>query len=226
MDAASIIMMIEEHIITPALIAFGGIILGMVKHYAEKISKSIEAKNEMSNIEKQATLRNQLIQTISEAVKAAVASNMDTAKKMKIGGNKLTDEQIAKLNQSAINIVLASLPPALTEDGGSLLEVIGSKEKLNNLINAFLEKYVYEYKSEDSSSESCEQTYEEDNKNTSILSENEIDNLLSALSENEVSPEMWDEIHNNRGPDEEEEQQHDISETATTSHRKQTPVLF
>lgn len=146
MDSYTFFRMIEEHVLLPVIIAFGAAILLICKHFFDKISKSIVAKNEISEMDKQASIRNKLMITLQESVKTAVASNMQTASAMKSGGRKLEEYQIQELNNSAMNIVLGSLPPSLTEEGGVLLDFIGSKEKLNGLISAMIEKYVYEYK--------------------------------------------------------------------------------
>lgn len=146
MDSYTFLRMIEEHVLLPVIIAFGAAILLICKHFFDKISKSIVAKNEISEMDKQASIRNKLMITLQESVKTAVASNMQTASAMKSGGRKLEEYQIQELNNSAMNIVLGSLPPSLTEEGGVLLDFIGSREKLNGLISAMIEKYVYEYK--------------------------------------------------------------------------------
>lgn len=146
MDSYTFFRMIEEHVLLPVIIAFGAAILLICKHFFDKISKSIVAKNEISEMDKQVSIRNKLMITLQESVKTAVASNMQTASAMKSGGRKLEEYQIQELNNSAMNIVLGSLPPSLTEEGGVLLDFIGSKEKLNGLISAMIEKYVYEYK--------------------------------------------------------------------------------
>lgn len=141
-----IIGAIGDHIIVPIIMAIGVGILFVLKHYIDKISKSIVAKNEISAMEKQSTVRKELLTTLSTIVEAAVGSNMQIANAMKANGEKLTPEQISELNQSAKKLVINSLPPSLTNDGGVLLEIIGGREKLDAVIDSLMEKSVYEYK--------------------------------------------------------------------------------
>lgn len=137
---------IWDHVMIPIIIAIGVALAFVVKHYADKVSKSIVAKNEISAMEKQSSVRKELLTTLSTIVEAAVGSNMQIANTMKASGQKLTPEQISELNQSAKKLVINSLPPSLTNENGVLLEIIGGKEKLDAVIDSMMEKYVYEYK--------------------------------------------------------------------------------
>lgn len=135
-----------DHIFIPILIAIGAAMLYVIKHYADKISKSIVAKNELAAMEKENTARKEILNTLSTMVESAVASNMQLADAMKKNGAKLNEDQIAELNRSAKQLVINTLPPSLTNEGGVLLEIIGGREKLDAIIQSMMEKYVYEYK--------------------------------------------------------------------------------
>lgn len=137
---------ISDHVVIPLIIAFGAAMLFVFKDRFDKIAKSIVAKNELSEMEKETNIRKQLLETIDNQVKAAVASNMSIANEMKNNGEKLSEDQIRKLNDSAKRLVLNSLPPSLTENNGVLLEIIGGRDKLEGVIEVMLEKHVYEYK--------------------------------------------------------------------------------
>lgn len=140
------IEMIKQQLVLPLIVTFIGGLVYFGKKYMDQISRSILAKNEMTVLEKESQLRNQVLQTISESTKSAVAYNMETANSIKAEGRYLTEDEITELNESAMNIVLNSLPPSLTEEDGVLLKLIGNKEKLIALIKSYMEKYVYEYK--------------------------------------------------------------------------------
>lgn len=146
MDWNIVIGGIWDHILIPVLIAIGVGIAAAAKYYADKISKSVVARNELASMEKENTVRKDLLTTLSTTVEAAVASNMQLANVMKKNGNKLTDDQISELNRSAKQLVLNTLPPSLTEEGGVLLEIIGGRDRLDAIISSMMEKYVYEYK--------------------------------------------------------------------------------
>lgn len=137
---------ILDHIFVPVMIVIGAALVIVVKHYADKIAKSIVAKNEISSMTKENTARKELIETLNSIVGSAVASNMQLAEAMKKNGQKLTQEQIDELNNTCKTLVINSLPLSLTEDNGILLEVIGGREKLDAIISSMMEKHVYEYK--------------------------------------------------------------------------------
>lgn len=143
---SEIFQSIMNSLILPIIVAFCGAIVYLVKKFIDRISNSIESKNEIEKVTKSNELKQQLLKEIENVVVAAVATNMPKADKYKEGGNKLTDEQILELNQSARNLAYAMLPNSITEENGFLLGVIGNKEKLNILIDSFIEKATYEYK--------------------------------------------------------------------------------
>lgn len=137
---------LKTQLVLPLLIGCIGVIIYLSKYYMDKVSKSIVIKNEMATMEKETAVRNQVIQTIAEGTKSAVALNMDTANLLKEHGGFLSENEITELNQSAINLVLASLPSSLTDEDGALSKLIGGQEKLISIIKLFMERYVYEYK--------------------------------------------------------------------------------
>lgn len=146
MDSTMFWSYVLDHIGVPVLCAIGAAVVMVVKYYADKIAKSVVAKNELSAMSKKNTIRNELLVTLSEVVKAAVASNMELSDQMKQNGHKLTDDEIRELNGTVMRLVMNTLPPSLTNDDGVLLEIIGGKDKLESIIKSMMEKYVYEYK--------------------------------------------------------------------------------
>ena len=134
----------------PILMAAGTAAAGsvpiIIKSYAGKISKSIETKNELESLTKVNEQRETLMKQIGISVKAAVASNMQAADKMKSGGNKLSDDQVDELQRNAKQLALDSLPESLTTKDGVLNNIIGGNDRLNSIIDGYLEQYVYEYK--------------------------------------------------------------------------------
>lgn len=131
----------------PILALFGGAIVVLLQKFGNKITKSIDAKNEIASLNKQSATRIQLLSELKVFVEAAVASNMQLAEKMKAAqGGQLTDEQGAELQAAAKELVYKVLPPSLTEDDGVLLEVIGGRGRLDAIIDNLIEQYVYEYK--------------------------------------------------------------------------------
>ncbi len=146
MDSYQWVSAIFDNIGIPILAAFGAIIVGLINSFAKKITASIVAKNDAESLEKVFATKSYVIQEIDKIVEAAVASNMQIAEDMKRAGQKLSEEQITQLQESAKELVLNSLPASLTEESGSMIQVIGGQDKLYALISALLEKHVYEYK--------------------------------------------------------------------------------
>lgn len=141
-----ILSTIMSSLVIPIILAFCGGIVYLVKKYVDRITTSIEAKNEIEKVTTTNKLKQQLLDEIEKVVNTAVATNMPKADKYKEGGNKLTEDQIKELNESARNLALAMLPNSITEENGFLLGVIGTKEKLNVLIDSYIEKATYDYK--------------------------------------------------------------------------------
>lgn len=146
MDGNMWLNAIFDNIGIPILAALGGVLVFLLKSFADKITKSIVAKNEAASLEKVFAVKSYVMQEITTVVEAAVASNMQIADDMKRAGQKLTEEQIQQLQESAKTLVVNSLPASLTEENGSMIQIIGGTDKLDALINAMIEKSVYEYK--------------------------------------------------------------------------------
>ena len=129
------------------LVLFGGAIVTLLQKFGNKITKSIDAKNEIAALNKQSATRIQLLEELKVFVEAAVASNMQLAEKMKeASGGKLDEEQSNELKQAAKDLVYKVLPASLTDDDGVLLEVIGGRGRLDAIIDNLIEQYVFEYK--------------------------------------------------------------------------------
>lgn len=137
---------VMDNIITPVLVVIGSAILMVVRSYVKRIRDSIIAKNEMVSLDSLTRIKNNLLEEIETIVKAAVFTNMNLANAMKIGGKKLTDTEIEMLQQSTKSLVYQTLPTTLTEDNGVMLEVIGGKDRLDGIINNFIEKSVIDAK--------------------------------------------------------------------------------
>lgn len=216
MEFYNFIQMIEEHVILPIIIAFGAAILIICKHFFDKISKSIVAKNEISEMQKQVSIRNELMNTIQEAVKTAVASNMQTANAMKSGGRKLDEDQIKELNDNAMKLIIGYLPPSLTEEGGLLLEYIGSREKLDNMIYAMIEKTVYDYKINTVNKQDTITVAEDTNNDECATSTLEDEESVDDTAGEETSEVLGDD----------HECTVDCIDIHSTRKRRSTPVLF
>ena len=137
-----------NNVLLPLLIAIGSAMLIVAKSYIKRIMKSIEAKNDLESLMKLNEMKSTLINEIGIIVDAAVGSNMQLADKMKSENEncKLTNDQMKLLNESAKELIMKALPESLTNENGSLLNIIGGKDKLDAIIEGMLEKYVYEYK--------------------------------------------------------------------------------
>jgi hypothetical protein len=131
----------------PALATIASVVLVAITNYVKKAVESFQAKNDLDKLKKLNEIKSTLLDQIETVVKSVVASKMQIALGYKEKNNgSLTEQQASELKTKAREETLAMLPNSLTEDGGSLLSIIGSKEKLNLIIDSFIEKYVYEYK--------------------------------------------------------------------------------
>lgn len=130
----------------PVVSALGGWVLIYIKKYIKRTLEMAEATNELNYLQKMNEVRDQILKEIEKTVKSVVASNMDLAKRMKEDLGYLTDDQIKKLNATAMEMIMASLPASLTQADGTLLNVIGGFDKLDVIIRNYMEQYVYEYK--------------------------------------------------------------------------------
>jgi hypothetical protein len=137
---------VMETVVMPILLIIFTSIVTIAKVYAKRVVDSIVAKNELISLGNITAIKGNLLTNISTIVQAAVSSNMSLAENLKSGGNKLTDEQVAMLQDSTKQLVYKSLPPALTEDDGAMLKIIGGKEQLDTIINTSLEQSVIDAK--------------------------------------------------------------------------------
>ena len=134
-----------NNIVTPLIVAIVGIGVTIITIMGNRFVKNVEAKTALTKAMKKDTARVEAIKYIETTVEAAVAANMQMANKMKASGHKLTPEESRLLNERARRTIYASLPPEF-DDGGVLLALIGNREKLDNIVDNLIEKYVYEYK--------------------------------------------------------------------------------
>ena len=136
-----------DNIIMPALLVIASAVLVVLKSYIKKVTDSMIAKNELATLNNIASIKNHLLAEIATIVQAAVSSNMSIANSLKIDNGKLTDDQIIMLQTSARELIYQALPDNLTDDNGSLMKIIGGKDKLDAIINSLLEHAVIEAKS-------------------------------------------------------------------------------
>lgn len=137
-----------NNILLPLILSLGSAILVTGKNYVKRIVKSIEAKNDLESLTKLNEMKSLLMNEIGTIVEAAVGSNMQLADKMKSQNedHKLTEEQVTELGTAAKDLVMRALPASLTDENGSLLNIIGGKDRLDAIIEGLLEKSVYDYK--------------------------------------------------------------------------------
>ena len=134
MDFYTFMSAVFEHITVPIIILIGGVIIAVLKPYANKITNSLTMKNEMESLEKMTKAKSNLMEQLDKLVESAVASNMQLADKMKENGHKLTEDEIAELNRSAKDLVVSSLPIEVLDHEGDLYKLIGGDEKLDKMI--------------------------------------------------------------------------------------------
>lgn len=135
-------------ILLPGILALGSYLMIMARSYIKRITVSIEAKNELEQLKQTNEIKSQLLKEIESMTKSAVASNMQRADAIKRCNpdHKLTDDEASILANDARDLVISSLPDSLTKEGSALLSIIGGADKLQTIINGFIEKHVYEYK--------------------------------------------------------------------------------
>lgn len=151
------VMSAVKSVIIPIVSLVGGWVLLYIKKYVKRMMDTAEVTAELNYLQKMNEVKAQVMEEISNVVKSVVASNMDLAKMMKQESETghLTDEQVVELNKKAMDLILASLPTSLTEEGGTLLNVIGDMDKLKTIIKNLIDQYVYEYKKTDNK-DSCQ----------------------------------------------------------------------
>ncbi|MCM1439523.1 MAG: hypothetical protein NC131_10045 [Roseburia sp.] len=133
-----------QNLWVPLLVVAFSVVIGIAKHYADLFVKMFTERQKVESVEKIASARQKLTQEIDSTTEAAVASTMDMVDNMKKSGKKLTQEQIATVNDSAKSIVFKSLP--LDISGMTPSEILGGEDVLNIMIDAAIEKYVLDYK--------------------------------------------------------------------------------
>ena len=137
-----------DQIVMPVLVVIASAVLVVVKSYVKKVTDSMIAKNELATLNNIASIKNHLLAEIATIVQAAVSSNMSVADTLKASnGGGLSDEQIAMLQTSARELIYQALPDNLTDENGSLMKIVGGKDKLDAIINGLLEHAVIEAKS-------------------------------------------------------------------------------
>lgn len=137
---------ILDSVIMPMIVAGCTALFVMIRKYVKRIAEAIEAKIELEMLVKTNEVKSQLLAEIDKMVESAVGSNMQLADQMKSVGIKLTDDQKAELQLKAKNLVKNSLPITLTDKDGVLMKLVGGPERLDNIIDASIEKFVYKYK--------------------------------------------------------------------------------
>lgn len=148
MDSRAMLMQaIIDNILLPIVVVIGSSLLFIVKSYAKKITNSVISKNELMSLDNLTSIKNNLLTEIQTIVQAAVFTNMKLAETMKTGGKKLEETEITMLQNSAKRLVYQSLPLSLTDENGPMLKIIGGQEKLDSIINGYLEQAVINAKS-------------------------------------------------------------------------------
>ena len=146
---------VVDNILLPILVVIGSSLLVIAKTYVKRITDSIIAKNESVSLGNIASIKNHLLAEIATIVQAAVCTNMTIAESLKTGGIKLSDTDVSMLQDSAKQLIYQSLPPSLTDEAGSMLKIIGGKEKLDSIINGALEHAVIEAKGKIALTKKC-----------------------------------------------------------------------
>jgi hypothetical protein len=131
MDYSSLMKTAVDTVLLPALVIIGSSVLIIVKSYVKNLTDSIIAKNELISLGNIASIKNHILSEIATLVQAAVCTNMTIAQSIKAGGNKLSESEVIMLQESAKQLVYNSLPVSLTDEAGSMLKILGGKDKLD-----------------------------------------------------------------------------------------------
>lgn len=143
-----LIKAVVDNVVIPALVVIGSAVLVVLKSYVKKVTDSMIAQNELATLNNIASIKNHLLSEIATIVQAAVSTNMSIAEVLKSNnGGGLTDDQVAMLQKSAKDLVYQALPENLTNEEGSLMKIVGGKDKLDSIIGSLLEHSVIEAKS-------------------------------------------------------------------------------
>ena len=149
MELTGVSKVVVDNVLMPVLMVIGSAVLVVVKSYVKRITDSMIAKNEISTLNNITSIKNNLLAEIATIVQAAVCTNMSLAQSLRQAGdtNYLSDSEIVMLQNTTKELVYQALPASLTEDNGSLLKIIGGKDKLDVIINSQLEHAVINTKS-------------------------------------------------------------------------------
>lgn len=137
---------IVNDLLLPVVLIIVSTTIIIVKSYAKRITDSVTEKNDLDKLERTFAIKKHLLDEIQLLVKSAVASNMQLAESLKADGKYISDEDAKMLSNSAKELILFALPNSITEEDGSLISIIGSREVLEQIIDSMIEKEVYEYK--------------------------------------------------------------------------------
>ena len=148
MNQSVLLNAVVANIIIPIVLVIGSALVVVVRTYVKKITDSMIEKNEVASLNNLTSIKNNLLAEIATIVQAAVSSNMSIAESLKSNSNgKLSDAEIAMLQDSARELVYKALPPNLTDQNGSLMQLVGGQDKLDAIISSLLEHSVIESKS-------------------------------------------------------------------------------
>jgi hypothetical protein len=135
--------LIVSNILTPIFLIIGTAVVTIVGTYVKKITNSIVSKNTAESLAAAITAKNELLNSLSTIVDAAVATNMSLANTMKESNNgRLSDDQIKELNDSAKEMIEKALPASIMDEDSTLLQLIGGKDQLDTIIMGLMEKHV------------------------------------------------------------------------------------
>ena len=148
MDQNVVINAIVTNVILPIILVIGSAIVVVARTYIKKLTDSMIAKNEVASLNNLTSIKNNLLAEIGTIVQAAVSTNMSIADTLKSNANgKLSDAEINMLQESARKLIYQALPTNLTDQNGSLMQLIGGQDKLDAIISGLLEHAVIEAKS-------------------------------------------------------------------------------
>lgn len=140
-----LITTLMNNLVLPAIVAISAVVISMANKFIKNLTKNLNIKTDLLLLEHQLNIRNKFTAAIEESVKTAVGANMSSAEDMKQNGGVLFPEEQEFLINKAKETVNTSIRSLLGEDS-ELLNAIGGEEALNVMIDALIEKYVYEYK--------------------------------------------------------------------------------
>lgn len=138
---------IMDNLMVPVIVIIAGALIAIFQPKINKLVSKHLAKEDLKELNEENTLRKNLIELIDKQVGDAVASNMSLANVIREQHNgTIPEEEGIKLANNAKQLVMNALPLSLTQDDGNLSKIIGGKNRLEAIIQASLEKSVYELK--------------------------------------------------------------------------------